>query len=151
MTNVICLATERARRADQAACRAANLADCIHRAQPRAVASSLAALEPALWELPIPADPAASTPPIRWRTSSAGNPWCLVGMTKFVIFPSKYRDGEFCMRVDECGKPGFFAKRTWQSTEEAREWVEGYARDSVATPQPSRELSLRSGRKGTEP
>jgi hypothetical protein len=140
MTNVICLATERARRSDQAACRAANLADCIHRAQPRAVASSLAPLEPVIEELPIPA---ASPPPIRWRTSKAGNLWCLVGMTKFVIFPSKCCDGEFCMRVDERGKPGFFAKRTWQSTEEAREWVEGYARDSVATPQPcGKELHL---------
>ena len=127
---ILDLAAFRARRAEKAAAREAAFADCVAKAQPQAIASSLAPLEPV--GLPEPdagppsaVEPAAVEPdepePIRWRTSARGNPWTTVGEMHIVIFPNPDDPDRWCARVQHGTKRGRYLQHVWPSAEDAQE------------------------------
>jgi hypothetical protein len=124
--DVINLAAFRARRAEKAAAREAAFAECIAKAQPQAVASSRAPLEPVGAE-PFVEPPAAEPEepePLVWRTSSRGNFWTRIGRAHIVIFPSRLAERQWCLRLEYDGRGARFLKQTWPSAEEGQRWVE---------------------------
>jgi hypothetical protein len=122
---ILDLTAFRARRAEQATAREAAKADAIARAQPQALACSLALLEPVASSEPVIVPRATAEPePIRWRTSARGNPWAMVGDLHVVIFPDRGDTDQWCVRIQRGDGRGRYLKHVWPSAEDAQQAVE---------------------------
>jgi len=133
---VVDLAAARAHRAEQAAGREAAKADAIAKAHPQARACSLASLEQVPPPEPFIEEPLDAEPeepePIRWRTSTRGNPWAVVGDLHIVVFPDRGNPDQWLVRVQRGEGRGRYVKHLWPSAEAAQQSIERVLKDAAA-------------------
>jgi hypothetical protein len=93
-------------------------------------------LEPVPTPEPFVEEPADVEPeepePIRWRTSSRGNPWSTVNDLHIVVFPDRGDDAQWLVRVQHGEGRGRYLKHVWPSAEAAQEAIERALRGRTA-------------------